>query len=266
MSADKIDETFPTHGFVENRVTVPIVETLSDEDLAELNAMLPWACFIVDSQGRRFGKPMSSTKRNLPQAVPDRRIKMLDDRFGLSDLTVLELGCFEGVHTAGLVQYARHVKACDSRISNVVKTIVRCGMFQILPTVFVWDVELPPPSGQDISCDILHHVGVLYHLRDPVSHLLAIAPQVRRGIMLDTHYARPEDATKSYTVDGQVYRHKEFHEGGKAEPFSGMYSTAKWLLLDDMIGLLKGLGFSRVDVVEDRAERNGPRVLLMAER
>lgn len=257
---------FPTHGFSDNRVFVPVVETLSDEDLAELNAMLPWACFIVDSQGRRFGQPMSATKRNLPQSVPDRRIAMLNQRFDLKELTVLEIGCFEGVHTAGLAQYAHHVKACDSRISNIVKTIVRCGMFQILPTVFVWDVEQPPPAGQDISCDVLHHVGVLYHLHDPISHLKAIAPHVRRGIMLDTHYARPEDATKTYEVEGRRFAYKTFNEGGRAEPFSGMYATAKWLLLDDLVALLRQLGFSKVDVVEDRAERNGPRVLLMAER
>jgi hypothetical protein len=266
MSTEETVTEFARDGFLENRVMIPVVETLSDADLAELNELLPWACFIVDSRGRRFGKPMSPTKRNLPQQVPDRRIRMLDARFGLENKTVLEIGCFEGVHTAGLAQLAGHVKACDSRISNVVKTVVRCGMFQIVPTVFVWDVEQPPPPGQDVSCDVLHHVGVLYHLRDPVAHLKAIAPQVRRGLMLDTHYARVEDATETIAVDGREYRYKNFKEGGRAEPFSGMYETAKWLLLDDLVWLLKNLGFSKVEVAEDRAERNGPRVLLFAER
>lgn len=266
MSIEATETEFPRDGFLENRVVVPVVETLSDADLAELNELLPWACFIVDSRGRRFGRPMSPTKRNLPQQVPDRRIRMLDERFGLKGQTVLEVGCFEGVHTAGLAMFAGHVKACDSRISNVVKTIVRCGMFQIMPTVFVWDVEQTAPPGQDITCDILHHVGVLYHLRDPVAHLKAVAPYVRRGIMLDTHYAREEDATEAYNVDGRDYRYKNFREGGRAEPFSGMYDSAKWLLLDDLRLLLKSLGFSKVEVVEDRAERNGPRVLLFAER
>jgi len=264
MAANDLE--FPLHGFDENRVAIPVVDTLSDEDLAELNAMLPWACFVVDSHGRRFGKPMSATKRNVPQEIPDRRIVMLDKRFGLKDLTVLEIGCFEGVHTAGLVQFAKHVKACDSRIANVVKTIVRCGMFQILPSIFVWDVEQPAPAGQDISCDILHHVGVLYHLKDPVKHLQEILPQVSRGVMLDTHYAKPEDAKAKYTVGGREYRYRHFVENGRAEPFSGMYDSAKWLLLDDLVDLLKQHGFAKVDVVEDRAERNGARTLIMAER
>lgn len=262
----KSDDIVPFDGYQEDRVKIPVVEHLSDEELRELNDILPWNCFIVDSKGRRFGKPTSATKRNVPQTVPDRRISMLNERIPLGDKTVFEIGCFEGVHTAGLIQYAKHVKACDSRISNVVKTAVRCAMFQIYPSVFVWDVEQAPPAGQDISCDVLHHVGVLYHLKDPVAHLQALLPHVAKAVMLDTHYARPQDLNASYKVDGVEYRHKRFTEGGRHEPFSGMYDTAKWLLLDDLVALLRSLGFSKVDIAEDRNERNGARTLIFAER
>lgn len=265
MPADDIG-SFPLSGFEENRISIPVVEAISDQDLALLNEMLPWACFVVDSKGRRFGKPMSATKRNQPQTIPDRRIAALNARVPMKDLTVLEIGCFEGIHTVGLAQFAKHVKACDSRIENVVKTVVRCAMFQVMPSVFCWDVEQVPPQGQDISCDVLHHVGVLYHLRDPVAHMRAILPKVSRAVMLDTHYAKPQDVTHSYAVAGREYRYKHFGEGGRAEPFSGMYDCAKWLLLEDLVGLCRESGFSKVDVIEDRDERNGPRVLLMAER
>lgn len=248
------------------RGPIALVDRMTDEELAELNDLLPWACFVLDQKGREFGKPSSPTKRNAPQEVPDRRIRMLDERIPLKDLTVLEIGCFEGVHTIGLMQFAKHVKGCDSRVVNVVKTAVRCAMYQTNPELFVWDVEQPAPAGQDVSCDVLHHVGVLYHLKDPVAHLKAIAPAVRRGIMLDTHYAAPDAAKDSYEVDGVAYRYRRFTEGGRREVFSGMYDTAKWLLLEDLVGLLKSLGFAKVDVAEDRAERNGPRLLLFAER
>ena len=257
---------FPLHGYAEDRTHIPLVESLSDDDLQELNTLLPWNCFVADSKGRRFGRPTSATKRNVPQPVPDRRIRMLHDRFDLTDKTVLEIGCFEGVHTAGLARFSKHVKACDSRISNVVKTAVRCAMFQVVPTLFVWDVEQPIPEGQDASCDILHHVGVLYHLVDPVAHLRNVAPFVRRGIMLDTHYAEPSRATDAFTSGGRTFRYMTFHEGGRAEPFSGMYPTSRWLVLEELVSLLKELGFARVDVVEDRAERNGNRTLIIAER
>jgi 2-polyprenyl-3-methyl-5-hydroxy-6-metoxy-1,4-benzoquinol methylase len=253
-------------GFEQNRIRVPVVENLTDEELRELNALLPWKCFVADSHGRRFGLPASATKRNAPSVIPDHRIVALDKRFGLSDLTVLEIGCFEGVHTVALAGFAKHVKGCDSRIVNVAKTAVRCAMFQVPVTLFVWDVEKPIPASQDASCDILHHVGVLYHLVDPVSHLRMIAPHVRRAIMLDTHYAVPEKATQSYAIGGRSYSFFSFREGGLADPFSGMYPTARWLTLADLIGLLKELGFTTVDLVNDRLERNGPRCLIVAER
>lgn len=256
----------PFAGFDQNRVRVPVVENLTDEELQELNGLLPWKCFLADSRGRRFGQAASATKRAVPLEMPDHRIVMLNQRFDLSDLTVLEIGCFEGIHTTALAGFAIYVKACDSRIVNVAKTAVRCAMFQVPVTLFVWDVEKPIPAGQDPSCDILHHVGVLYHLADPVSHLRMIAPYVRRGIMLDTHYAVPEKATQSYTVGGHTYSFYSFREGGLADPFSGMYPTARWLMLTDLIGLLKELGFATVDLVNDRLERNGPRCLIVAER
>ncbi len=197
--------------------------------------------------------------------VPDKRVTLADARFGLKDLTVLEIGCFEGIHTADLARRARHVKACDSRIVNLAKTAVRCAMYQINATVFLWDVEQPLPRGQDASCDILFHVGVLYHLVDPIGHLRRIAPQVRRGVILDTHYAADNKATDTYVVNGDTFRCRQMDEGGVANVFSGMYQNARWLKLDDLVKVLADLGFGKVEVMT-REERHGPRVLILAER
>lgn len=84
--------------------------------------------------------------------------------------------------------------------------------------------------------------------------------------MLDTHYARPEDATDEYELDGERFRYRRYAEHGRTDVFSGMRSHSKWLLLDDIVRLLLESGFDAVEVVETRQERNGPRVLLHAER
>jgi len=261
-----MSDDFPLHGHAEHRGSIPVVEALSDDELRELNQMLRWNCFVADSRGRRFGQPTSATKRNLPQPVPDPRIAMLHKRLDLSDKVVLEVGCFEGVHTAGLCRVAKSVKACDSRISNIVKTAVRCAMYQVHPQLFLWNVEKPIPEYQDAGCDVLHHVGVLYHLADPIAHLQAILPLVRVGLMLDTHYADEGSARDRFTRSGQSYRCKTHRESGYADPFSGMNPASRWLLLDDLVDVLKSLGLSQVEIVERRAERNGPRVLLLARR
>jgi SAM-dependent methyltransferase len=256
----------PLDGYSEHRHEIAFVDPLSNEDLSSLNRLLQWKAYTVDRHGRRFGGIAWTGKRDRPQEVPDRRILLLNDRFGLADKHVLEFGCFEGIHTVGLAQFARRVTAVDGRIENVTKTIVRTGFYGYRPTVFQHDVEEASPLMELLQADILHHVGVLYHLRDPVRHLLDLARYIRLGVMLDTHYALPEETSSSYVVNGREYAYRHFGEGGLADVFSGLHTHSKWLPLDVITALLKESGFGTVEVVETRLERNGPRVLLFASR
>ncbi len=105
-----------------------ILDLLKDEELQRLNDLLPWSCFVLDAQGRAFGKAWSAKKRAQPQEIPDHRIVELNRRFPLETRDVLEIGCYEGIHTVALARLARRVMAVDSRIENVVKTIVRCAV------------------------------------------------------------------------------------------------------------------------------------------
>lgn len=259
-------DTFPIRTDSEGRTRTKYVDDLSDEDLNRLNDLLPWQCFTLDSNGRRFGKQASANKRNLPQVIPDRRITELNHRFPLSGLSVLEVGCFEGVHTIALAGYGAKVIGIDSRIENVAKTMVRTWSFGFEATVFKCDVELELDFAKVPEVDITHHMGVLYHLVDPVTHLQKLAQITRKAILLDTHYARDDEADKQYEVAGVTYRYKHYREGGREEAFAGMYDHAKWLPLETLVTLLKGLGFTNVDIAELRDERNGARALIFADR
>ena len=251
--------------YEDGQLAAPLVELLDDADLETLNELLPWHCFTVDRRGRPLGRPAWSGKRDAPEPIPDRRVGLFDTRFGLRDRHVLEVGCFEGIHTIALCDRAGRVTAVDGRIENVVKTIVRCSMFGRHPTVLTCDLERPEAARQWLEADLCHHVGVLYHLSDPVRHLRQLGTWIGRGLMLDTHYSEPESAEDSYEVDGERFRFKRFGER-RADPFSGMESHAKWLTLDDITGVLRASGFDAVEIVERREERNGPRVLLFAEK
>jgi tRNA (mo5U34)-methyltransferase len=239
------------------------VDTLSDDDLAMVNDLLPWQCFTVDARGRRLGNRAWAGKREEPQALPDPRITLMDDRWPLAGRTVLEVGGFEGVHTIGLVWAGATVVALDSRVENVVKTAARSALYGCEPTVLVRDLERDD-ALDDIDCEYAHHVGVLYHLADPVGHLVSLGRRVSRGVMLDTHVAT--DATSTYDAAGRSWPYEQYTEGGRADVFSGMLSEAKWLPLPVLTDALQLAGFGTVDVVEERAERNGSRVLLFAER
>lgn len=257
-------EEVPFDGFEEGKVNSGVVEYLSNEDLVRLNNILPWMCFTVDSRGRRFGNTAWKGKRNIAQVIPDERILKLDEIIKLSDKSVLEVGCFEGVHTIALCERAKEVFAIDSRIENVVKTLVRCNLFGHKPTVSVCDIERIEDLSRLSKVDIVHHVGVLYHLKDPISHLYNLKGVVRSGILLDTHYATTEMANNTIDVNGRTYNYFAYREKGRDEVFSGMYDHAKWLLLDDIKSILSDLGWTNILIYKDEIQRNGPRVTLYA--
>jgi tRNA (mo5U34)-methyltransferase len=251
-------------GFVENATYSGQVENLTDDELDRLNTLLPWMCFTADEKGRRFGDMAWRGKREQAQEVPDQRIVKLNQLFDLKDKSVLEVGCFEGVHTIGLCQFAKEVYAVDSRIENVVKTIVRTNMFGYKPTAAVCNIEDEVSFDALPKIDVIHHVGVLYHLLDPIKHLLALKQHANQGILLDTHYATNEMLNANYTTSGGSYDYHRFKEGGRDEVFSGMYDHSKWLTLDCIKKILTDIGFSDVRVLNDELQRNGPRVTLYA--
>ncbi len=256
----------PLRGYDAHRLSIPGIELLPDDELERLNALLPWASFIVDSGGRRFGDRYSVTKRAEAQIIPDPRIVALDARHPLANATVLEVGCFEGIHTAALAGLAKRVIAIDSRIENVVKTLVRCAMLQRPIEAYRVDLDQGLPEQIALECDVLHHVGVLYHLFDPVGHLREICAITREALMLDTHVAPPGARLEHYRCDGRQYAYYPFSEGGRSAPFAGMSDHAKWLREADLIELVHDCGFADVEVSERREERNGPRVLIHASR
>ena len=242
------------------------VDDLDNDELDRLNKLLPWQCFTLDAHGRKFGNAASPTKRNTPQQIPDHRISELNRRVPLAGLEVLEVGCFEGIHTVSLAGYGAKVTGIDSRIENVAKTIVRSWSFGFNPTILKCNVEQDAEFAKLPEVDITVHIGVLYHLVDPVNHLTKLLSRTRSAILLDTHYARVDEATKAYSVNGTMYRYKYYKEGGRQEAFAGMYDHAKWLLLETISGLLEKSGFHKIDVAELRDERNGARALIYAKR
>jgi hypothetical protein len=255
----------PVDGYTPlDRASAP-VDALPDARIADLNDLLPWACFTVDGLGRRIGRPASVKKRSAPQVIPDERIVRLHELVDLSDKHVVELGCFEGVHTIALCDLALRVTGVDARVENVVKTMTRTWLYGHRPELVLQDVE--DATANDVyACDVIHHNGVLYHLLDPVAHLRRALARTRIGLLLDTHYSRDSEAMSSYEVEGESFAVKDFTEHPDTSPFAGVYASARWLRLDDLRRELRRAGFDQILVEETREERNGARVLFIARR
>lgn len=260
--------TFPLSGWKPSALEAPLVDELNDAQLEQLNAILPFRCFTVDKRGRRFGNPAGAKKRVEPQELPDRRVEMLHQEVDLSNKRVVEVGCFEGVHTVALCKRAKSVTALDSRVENVVKTMVRCGFYEQYARVKVYDLEeLGDSSPEWLHTDVLFHIGVLYHLTDPVAHLTALLSGVTDAILLDTHVARDEQLNGEYESQGRTWKYFRYGEHKRyGAVFAGMRDHAKWLSEKDVHQVLANCGFTNLKTMEVRDERNGLRVCLLARR
>ncbi|QDT66738.1 tRNA (mo5U34)-methyltransferase [Calycomorphotria hydatis] len=257
--------TLPENGFAKGRVAIPTLENLSNVDLTIPDMLFLWNCYLVDSNGRRFGNWTSPAKRNTVSEFPDYRILDLNRCYPLHDKHVLEIGCFEGIHTTALPQLAKRVTACNSRLKHIIKRLVRFHMLGVQATLHVWDVEKSAPDHLSLKCDVLHHAGVLYHLASPVEHLSFLLPLVRTAVMLDTHIAPHSVPTVQYP-GYPCYRYHHYSEGGRDQPFAGMKDHAKWLREQDLIDLLTNAGFTDVEFSERKDERNGLRILIFSSR
>lgn len=245
-----------------------VLDTLDDADLRVFNQTLPWGAITVDRRGRTVGASWSASKRSIFNALIDRRLIDFDKAAPLAGKHVLEVGCFEGIHTLGCLLLGARVTGVDGRIENILKTMARLWAYDRHASLVHWDLEKAPPRTVPPEWDVLHHIGVLYHLSDPAGHLDTVLPRTKHAMILDTHVARDDsDASRSYAVNGRTYTYKHFTEDQvDSNPFAGLGDHAKWLRVEDLMDICRRHGFSDVRLTDDRSERNGRRVMIWAMR
>jgi len=149
--------------------------------------------------------------------------------------------------------------AIDARPEQIRATQKSCaGLLNIIFRVA--DVE----KSEFAIAEAVFHVGLLYHLLDPVAHLKKLCGvESVQAIFLDTHFAPAEQCERTYqSSTGALVQCSE-----RAElvvmPRSGVNATSRWLSIDTIMSLL-GETFKGVFILERRIERNGPRATIMA--
>jgi tRNA (mo5U34)-methyltransferase len=234
------------------------------DGLDEVNRLLDWRAGTVLPDGRILGRLEATPgKRPKPGEIPDSRIAWLDSKIGLAGRSVLEVGCFEGIHTVGLRTYTERVTAVDVRPVNVIKTLTRLSWHKTSAAVFQQDAQtLNSDFG---TFDAIFHCGTLYHLEHPAEHLLALGGMCR-WLMLDTHVAREPERLERRQVAGMPYWGAARNEGGWKDPFSGTGASSFWLLYESLEALLGRAGFRSIEIRGWRSERNGARVCLLASK
>ena len=194
---------------------------------------------------------------------PDWRISPFLKHYGTPIHTVVEFGCWTGRHTAMLVTGGfNHVRAVDARPRNVAATLLRLSLLEPLATyqVKVDDVETADP-GEDCLC----HIGVLYHLQDPIAHLNRILSKVK-VLCLGTHINHKGMEQGTYESCGKTYHTGVYREYGWGDELSGLESYSRWLEYTDIMELVDSYGFKRVHLEIETGNQNGSWLQLLVER
>ena len=253
----------------------PRIERLEKSALETLNVMLPWSSYFVLNTNQIVGSAWTQNKRNNAQPFPDKVVVKLAKSLDLRDMSVLELGCYEGHHSISLAQFANSVTAIDGRMENVLKTLVRVWAANMEKKITTNLIDLEKgnlkanlkASGLNDKFDLIYHRGVLYHLSDPISNLFQCAEVSNKFLYLHTQIASDSSVTNSIDYLGEKYEYFQYKEP-KVEfsPFSGICDYAIWLSKPSLLQALKNAGFNKVTIISEIVERNGPRIELIAEK
>lgn len=234
---------------------------MTDQQLQDFQEAVAWQTGLRLPDGRVLG--VEGKRGKLSEGL-DQRVRVVLERLEPQQKTILEFGSLEGILTTQLAGVCKQVVGLEIRPRNVIGALVR---------LFVHGVSNARLRLQDVRdlgdelgrFDIAFHVGVLYHLPDPVSHLARVA-EISTDLLLDTHYAADHLPLPEAELawGSQTYRGKVWPEAGWNNAFAGVEPTAVWLYQQDLVRLLRDLGYDSVEVLDDRQERNGPRLTLLA--
>jgi SAM-dependent methyltransferase len=196
-------------------------------------------------------------------AVGDVRVERFL-RFAPNARTILELGSLEGAHSFLLAQHpgVKRLVALEGREANLRKARFVQQHLQIRNVEFIQANLEVADLAVFGKFDAVFCCGLLYHLPEPWK-LLAQLPAIAPLLFIWTQYAADNEAAElSCGLRGKIHI-----EGGPDEPLSGMSSTATWLTLDSLRGVLNSNGYEKIEVIhDDPAHPNGPAITLGARR
>ncbi len=234
----------------------------TDAQLAEFLGAHPWKTSRPLADGRAFGEG----KGALGNVPTDARVELVRKRIG-DGKRVMEIGACEGQHSVLLAQFCREVCAVEVRPRNVVGALIRQFLWGVrnVTNVLTDARGLDPGMGK---FDLIFHVGVLYHLLNPVEHLHSLKP-FGDALLLDTHYATDECKKmppSSITWQGRTWQTRKYRESGWGDAFSGVDDHSEWMQKEDLLQVVRDIGFPKIEIFRDVVERNGPRIGLLALR
>ena len=185
----------------------------------------------------------------------DWRIARLLDEVSIKGKRVLELGSFEGGHTAALAAAGAEVVAVEGRKANFRRCLLVSEIFGLTNVSFQMGDIRNVTRETHGTFDIALAIGVLYHLPDPerlLANLLHMAPQT----LLWTHVADEKHPVESRHGELQTafgkFRGKMVGEDSTRATSALDRDDAIWLYREDLLALIKAIGYRDCRVLAEQ--------------
>jgi SAM-dependent methyltransferase len=220
---------------------------------------------MIPGWSTRFPSHFGIEAGSMP-LIDDPRIAWAIERFGdLTGRSVLELGPLEAAHTSMLAKAGAHVDAIESNQLAYFKCLITREILSFPNVRFHLGDFVQALEQNDKTYDLIVASGVLYHMRDPLRLIQAMARRTTAiylwTVVVDDDGVAPVSCQPFNGVDVQLYQVKY---GKRAAGFcGGPRDNPLWMRQDDILAVLRTLGFSSLTIapgVERRSE-NGLRKL-----
>ena len=217
------------------------------------------------------------------KAYSDPRIQWAIALFGeLHGRHVLELGPLEGSHSFMLDNAGAFVDAIEANKFAFQRCLVAKEILKMKNVSFFLGDFVKWLQSNEKAYDLVLACGVLYHMPRPLELLELIAKRTN-AVYLWTHYISEEESSEVDT-DGAIVespfeierfrgiavrsRSRRYHSAERDPAFcGGMRDAHRWLCGDDIIAVLRALGFSTIELNhQEPAHQNGPAMSIFARK
>jgi hypothetical protein len=214
----------------------------------------------------------------------DPRILWAIEQFGsIEGRRILELGPLEASHTWLLEQHRpSEIDAVEANKLSYMRCLVVKEILDLKKARFYLGDFSRWLESSDRRYDFVVASGVLYHMDDPIQLLELIAARTD-AFYLWTHYVSDAampigdprrgalvgavEKRESHGVQVRLYK-RSYYGAWKSKSFcGGIHDLHRWIERDDIVALIKSLGFDDLRVAHDEPDhQNGPSFSIYASR
>ena len=216
-------------------------------------------------------------------AFADTRMAWLIDKFGpMTGTSVLEIGPLEAGHTHMLHQNGASITAVEANKKAFLKCLVTKELFDLSRAKFLLGDCTEYLEQNGTRYDLIVACGVLYHMRDPLRFLTAVAARTDVVYLwtsfIDDQALEPGSDVAKWFVSRRERREfngitttlfrLDYNGVNKNDNFcGGIFDTPRWMDRGSILESLRVLGFDSLEIAhEDKPLPHQPCFSVLARR